>query len=44
MEEQGHDVQYFERIEGGHSAGANLEQAAERVALEYIYLSRQLMD
>ncbi len=44
MIEQGHDVQYFERIEGGHSGGANLEQAAERVALEYIYLSRQLMD
>jgi len=44
MEEQGHDVQYFERIEGGHSAGANLEQSAERVALEYVYLSRQLMD
>jgi len=44
LEEQGHPVQYFERIEGGHSGGANLEQSAERVALEYVYLSRQLMD
>jgi prolyl oligopeptidase len=44
MMEQGHSVQYFERIEGGHSAGANLEQSAERVALEYVYLTRQLMD
>ena len=44
MIEQGHDVQYFERIEGGHSGGANLAQSAERVALEYVYLARQLMD
>ncbi len=44
LEEQGHPVQYFERIEGGHSGGANLAQSAERVALEYVYLSRQLMD
>ncbi len=44
MIQQGHDVQYFERIEGGHSGGANLAQSAERVALEYVYLTRQLMD
>ena len=44
MSEQGHDMLYFERIEGGHSAGANLAQAAERSALEFIYLHRQLMD
>jgi len=44
MIEQDHDVQYFERIEGGHSGGANLAQSAERVALEYVYLARQLVD
>lgn len=44
MREQGHDVLYFERIEGGHSGGANLEQSAERVALEFTYLTQQLMD
>lgn len=42
MLEQGHEVYYFERIEGGHSAGANLAQSAERVALEYTYLWEQL--
>jgi prolyl oligopeptidase len=29
---------YFENIEGGHSASANLQQSAERLALEYSYL------
>ncbi len=42
MLEQGHEVYYFERIEGGHSAGANLAQSAERVALEYTYFWEQL--
>ncbi len=44
MLEQGHDIYYFERIEGGHSAGANLAQSAERVALEYTYLWRELAE
>ncbi len=34
---------YFEQIEGGHSAGANLREQAEEQALEYTYLSRKLM-
>src|SRR5262249_40146840 len=35
---------YYENIEGGHSAAANLNEAARRRALEYMYLMRQLMD
>ena len=43
MKAQGHGVLYFERIEGGHSAGADLLQAAETQALEYVYLHRALL-
>ena len=42
MKEQGHPVYYFERIEGGHSAGANLQQAAETVTLTFAYLWSEL--
>ena len=42
MREQGHPVLYFENTEGGHAAGANLKQHAQRYALEYVYFSRQL--
>jgi prolyl oligopeptidase len=38
----GHPIYYFENIEGGHGASANLKQAARRTALEFIYLSREL--
>jgi prolyl oligopeptidase len=44
MEELGHDVLYFENIEGGHGAAANLEQRVKKSALEYVYLFRQLVD
>ena len=43
MEAMGYPVIYFEKIEGGHSAAANLEQRVERVALEYSYLFSKLM-
>ncbi len=33
---------YFENIEGGHGASANLQQHAERYAMEYSYLWSQL--
>ncbi|MEE2758143.1 MAG: prolyl oligopeptidase family serine peptidase [Myxococcota bacterium] len=36
------DVYYYENIDGGHAASANQNQRAERTALEYIYLSKQL--
>ncbi len=44
MIEQGHDILYYENIEGGHSASANLKQVAYQSALQYVYFSRQLMD
>jgi prolyl oligopeptidase len=35
---------YYEIIEGGHNFGANLKEAAETRAVDYIYLTRKLMD
>jgi len=42
MLEQGHDVLYYENIEGGHAAAANNEQLAYRVALLYSFLGKEL--
>ena len=44
MEEMGLPFYYYENIEGGHAAGANLRQTARTNALEMIYLTRKLMD
>ncbi|WP_445376361.1 prolyl oligopeptidase family serine peptidase [Niveispirillum fermenti] len=44
MEEQGHKVIYYENIEGGHSAAANLKQRAEVTALQIVYLTQKLID
>ena len=44
MEAQGHDVAYFENIEGGHGGAANLEQRVRMSALRYVHLTRQLFD
>ncbi len=44
MLDMGHPVHYYENIEGGHSASANLKQIAYRLALQYVYLSQELMD
>ena len=35
---------YYENIEGGHAAAANLQETARRLALEYTYASRRLVD
>jgi prolyl oligopeptidase len=35
---------YYENIEGGHAAAANLQESARRIALEYTYASRRLVD
>ncbi len=35
---------FYEVIEGGHGAGANLRERAHTSALEFTYFSRQLMD
>lgn len=44
MRELGMPVLYYENIDGGHSAAANLNETARRLALEYTYLSQTLMD
>ena len=38
----GHDVLYFENVEGGHGAGVTPEQQAESMALTLAYLHLQL--
>ncbi|MEA3045628.1 MAG: prolyl oligopeptidase [Sphingomonadales bacterium] len=35
---------YYENIEGGHAAAANLQETARRIALEYTYAARRLVD
>ncbi|MCB0412335.1 MAG: S9 family peptidase, partial [Bdellovibrionales bacterium] len=42
MQAMGKPFLYFENIEGGHSASANLLQVAERVALQMVYLNQKL--
>jgi len=42
MEEQGHDVLFFENTDGGHAAAADHKQAAEMWALSFIYLKQKL--
>jgi len=42
MKEQGHDVLYYENIEGGHGGAANNEQAAFMQALAYTFLKKKL--
>ena len=42
MKEQGHDVLYYENIEGGHGGAANNQQAAYMAALAYTFLWKEL--
>ena len=42
MKEQGHDVLYYENIEGGHGGAANNEQAAFMQALSWTFLKKKL--
>lgn len=42
MESAGHDVLYYENIEGGHGGAANNEQAAYMQALAYTFLRSKL--
>jgi prolyl oligopeptidase len=44
MEAQGHNVLYYENIEGGHGGAANNRQSAFMQALAYTFLCQQLMD
>jgi prolyl oligopeptidase len=42
MKEQGHDVLYWENMEGGHAGAANNDQQAHMWALTYTFLLNQL--
>ncbi len=42
MLSQGHDVLYYENVEGGHGAGVTPEQQARMLAVRYTYLWSQL--
>ena len=44
MQAMGLGFLYFENTNGGHAASANLQERAERVALEFTYLTRKLVD
>lgn len=44
MEDQDHDFLYYENIDGGHSAAANLKETAKRLALQHVYLMQKLSD
>ena len=39
---QGHEVYYYENIEGGHAGSANNAQLAYRTALQYTFLLKEL--
>ncbi len=44
LESLGYRYLFYENTDGGHAAGANLLETARRSTLEYVYLTRQLMD
>ncbi len=44
MMEQGHDVTYYENIEGGHGGAANNAQSATMSALAYTFLKQKLFE
>ncbi|MFN8032970.1 MAG: prolyl oligopeptidase family serine peptidase [Mycobacterium sp.] len=44
LEEAGHDVWYYENIEGGHAGAADNAQTAFKSALSYSFLHRMLAD
>jgi prolyl oligopeptidase len=42
MKDQGHDILYYENIEGGHGGSANNKQAAYMSSLAYTFLWKEL--
>ncbi len=42
FEDLGHEFLYYENIDGGHSAAANLQETARRVALQHTFLFEKL--
>ena len=43
FEDAGKPFLYYENIDGGHSAAANMQETARRKALEFTYLTEKLM-
>jgi prolyl oligopeptidase len=44
LAELGHPYYYYENMEGGHAAAANLPETARRLAMEYVYATQRLVD
>lgn len=44
MKSQGHEVEYYENLEGGHKGFSTNEQLAQRIALSYMHLWRHLSE
>ena len=44
MKDMGHDLLYYETIEGGHRAASTNDQQAEKWALIYSYLNMKLSE
>jgi prolyl oligopeptidase len=42
LEDLGYDFLYYENIDGGHSASANLAETARRLALQHTYMMEKL--
>ena len=40
----GYPYLFYEVVEGGHGAGANLREQAHTAALEFTYFARKLID
>ena len=44
MADQGHQIHYYENMEGGHGASANLKQKAKMTTLTFLYFYKRLVD
>ena len=44
LNSNGQPYYYYENMDGGHSAAANLKESARRFALEYTYATKRLVD
>jgi prolyl oligopeptidase len=44
LAELGQPYHYYENMEGGHAAAANLPETARRMAMEYVYATQRLVD
>jgi prolyl oligopeptidase len=42
MESKGYPFLFYEELEGGHGAATNQKQRAEQLAMQYVYLAKQL--